>query len=36
MKNDELKRHATYLLAWCGLIRASTYVAQALFGAERA
>jgi hypothetical protein len=36
MKNDELKRHATYLLAWCGVIRASTYVVQALFGAESA
>jgi hypothetical protein len=30
--NDELKRHAAYLIAWCGAIRASTYVLHAIFG----
>lgn len=33
-KHDELKRHAAYLIAWCGAIRASTYVLQAIFGAS--
>jgi hypothetical protein len=32
--NDELKRHAVYLLAWCGVIRVSTYALQAAFGAS--
>jgi|TARA_B100000683_G_scaffold276862_2_gene332498 hypothetical protein len=32
--NDELRRHAAYLLAWCGAIRVSTYVLQFALGAS--
>jgi|TARA_B100001540_G_scaffold190299_1_gene167684 hypothetical protein len=32
--NDELRRHAAYLLAWCGAIRVSTYVLQLALGAS--
>ena len=32
--DDELRRHAVYLLAWCAAVRASTYALQFAFGSD--